>query len=135
MFGTSFLLPLQKVYDDGEDDSFNVRRLARGAGERVRRREGGVVPDELALATSAELYGIVVGDVAVPPKVEARHLGVVLRRAVLRKHDAQPVLTRILHQHQTLLDQVLTINDDKRFRYLYLKKIIRLFLVGRVEMK
>lgn len=120
MFGTSFLLPSQKVYNDSEDDSFNVGRLARGAVERVRRREGGVVPDELALATRAKLHGVVVGDVAVPPQVEARHLGVVLRGAVLGKHDAQSVLARVLHQHQALLDEVLIISDDKRFTSLYI---------------
>lgn len=100
-------VPSQEVVYDRVYDGLHVRGGARGAVQLVRGRGGGVVPGQLALAARAELHGVVVGDVAVPPQVEARALGVLLRRAVLRHQRAQPVLAAVLQQHEPLLDEVL----------------------------
>lgn len=74
--------------------------------ELVRGRVGGV-----ALATRTELDGIVVGDVSMSPQVEARALGILLRRAVLRHQRRQAVVAQIFHQHQALFDKVLNTNS------------------------
>lgn len=75
--------PSQKFVDDCVYYGFNVWCCARGTVERVRRRCGGVVPAVL-LAARAELDGVVVGDVAVSPQVQARASSVFLSRTVLR---------------------------------------------------
>lgn len=77
----------------------------------MRWRCGGVVPRKLALATRPELDRVVVGDVAVPPQVAARALGVLLRGAVLAHERGQAVVAHVLHQNQPFLDQVLKIQQ------------------------
>lgn len=103
-------MPSQKLVYEGIYNGFNVWCRAGGTVERVRGAGGSVVPARLALAARAELDGVVVRDVTVPPQVEARALGVLLRRAILAHQRRQPVVAATLHQHQTLLDQILRTN-------------------------
>lgn len=113
MFPLVRLGPSQELVDNCVYDGLDVQSFAGGAVERVRGRGGSVVPGKLALATRSELYGVVLGDVSVPPEVEPRALGVLLGQPVLGHQAAQPMVSDALHQHQTLLDQVL---DTYKYR-------------------
>lgn len=111
---------LQKGVYDTVYDRLHVYCCACAAVQRVCGRLGGV-----ALATRAELDRVVVGDVSVPPQAQARALGVLLRRAILRHQRRQAMLTQGLHQHQPFFDQVLKANSiDKHTIVLVLQAYI-----------
>lgn len=82
---------------------YRVLNAVKGAGERGHCTMSGIQ----ALTARAKLDGVVLGDVAVPPQVEARALRVLLRGAVLGHERGQPMFTHVLRQHESLLDQVL----------------------------
>lgn len=96
---------IEKLTDDGEYD--RIRRWACGTVERMRGQGGSIVPDQPQLAARTKLDRVILGDITVPPQIQAGVLGVLLGGTVIADQRSQPILARVLKQHQALLDQAL----------------------------